>query len=157
MFAVRLAEPSDARAAADVLRRSITELCEADHRGDSDTIAKWLANKRPQDFLRWLANPDHFCVVAAADTRLLGVGLLHRSGEIRLCYLLPGMQRKGIGRALCEVMEAQAKAWGLRALRLESSASARPFYETLGFRSTGCARPGFGCTYCHPYEKELTQ
>lgn len=152
---MRRAEPTDAQAAADVLRRSITELCVLDHQGDADTIAKWLANKRPQDFLSWLASSDNFCVVAEAETQVVGVGLLHRSGEIRLCYLAPGAQRKGIGKAIYRALEEQARTWGLTALRLESSVAARPFYEALGFRTAGTATPGFGISHCHPYDKRL--
>ena len=155
MIAVRQAEPRDAQAAADVLCRSITELCVLDHRGDPDTLTKWLANKRPENFLSWLANIDNFCVLGEADGQVVGVGLLHRSGEIRLCYLAPGAQRRGIGKAIYLALEVQAKAWGLRTLRLESTVSARQFYEALGFRSAGIATPGFGISHCHPYEKEL--
>jgi len=155
MFAVRHAHPRDAQAATDVLRRSITELCALDHRGDSDTLGKWLANKTPQDFLSWLASDDNFCVVAEADSHVVGVGLLHRSGEIRLCYLAPGAQRKGIGKAIYLALEEQAKAWGLRTLRLESTVSARQFYERQGFLSAGTVTPGFGISHCHPYEKQL--
>jgi GNAT superfamily N-acetyltransferase len=155
MIAVRQAGPRDAEAAAAVLRRSITELCALDHRGDADTLAKWLANKRPQNFLSWLANGDNFCVVAEADRQMVGVGLLHRSGEIRLCYLAPGAQRKGIGKAIYLALEEQARAWELRTLRLESTVSACQFYEALGFRSAGMPTPGFGISHCHPYEKQL--
>jgi GNAT superfamily N-acetyltransferase len=155
MIAVRQAEPRDAQAAADVLHRSITELCAPDHRGDTDTLAKWLANKRPQDFLSWLASSDNFCVIAEAGREVVGVGLLHRSGEIRLCYLAPGAQRKGIGKAIYLALETQARSWGLRILKLESTVSARQFYEALGFRPAGMATPGFGISHCHPYEKRL--
>jgi len=155
MIAVRQAEPRDAQAAADVLRRSITELCALDHRGDADTLGRWLANKTPQNFLSWLGSDDNFCVVAEANNQVVGVGLLHRSGEIRLCYVAPGAQRKGIGKAIYLALEEQAKAWRLRTLRLESTVSARQFYEALGFRSAGMATPGFGISHCHPYEKQL--
>jgi GNAT superfamily N-acetyltransferase len=141
---VRQAEPKDAHAAAEVLRRSITELCVADHRGDLDTIEKWLANKTPQNILAWLANDDNFCVVADENDRLAGIGLLHREGEIRLCYLAPGEQRRGIGKAIYLALEAKAKAWGVHKLRLESTVAARSFYERLGYRAAGAARPGFG-------------
>jgi GNAT superfamily N-acetyltransferase len=155
MTVVRRADPRDAQAATDVLRRSITELCVLDHRGDADTLGKWLANKTPQNFLLWLASDDNFCVVAEADSQVVGVGLLHRSREIRLCYLAPGAQGKGIGKAIYLSLEEQAKALGLGILRLESTVSAREFYERQGFRSTGTATPGFGISHCHPYEKEL--
>ncbi len=155
MVAVRKAEPKDAAAAAEVLRRSITELCTLDHHGDADTLAKWLANKTPRDFLSWLAKEDHFCVVAEANDQIMGVGLLHRSGEVRLCYLAPGAQGRGSGKAIHAALEKKARAWGLKRLHLESTVSARPFYERVGYRPAGAAKPGFGISHCHPYEKML--
>ncbi len=155
MIAVRKAEPKDAETAAEVLRRSITELCALDHHGDADTLAKWLANKTPQNFLSWLAKEDNFCVVAEANGQIVGVGLLHRSGEVRLCYLAPGVQGQGLGKAIHLALEEKARAWGLRRLYLESTVSARLFYERVGYRSAGAAKPGFGISHCHPYEKTL--
>ena len=155
MAAVRKAEPRDAEAAAVVLRRSITELCTLDHQGDADTLAKWLANKTPGDFLSWLAAEDNFCVVAETNKQIMGVGLLHRGGEVRLCYLAPGAQGQGSGKAILGVLEEKAREWGLRRLHLESTVSARPFYERAGYRSAGGAKPGFGISHCHPYEKIL--
>jgi len=156
MLDVRCARPEDADAAADLLRRSITELCAADHRGDADTLSKWLANKTPSHVLEWLANKDQYCVIAENDSRLLGIGLIHRSGEIRLCYLAPGNQGRGIGKAICLALETQARTWGLRELRLESTLSARSFYERLGYRAAGAATRGFGLSHCHPYAKTLS-
>ena len=153
--AVRKAEPKDAEAATAVLRRSITELCTLDHHGDVDTLAKWLANKTTRDFLSWLAAEDNFCVVAEANDRIMGVGLLHRSGEVRLCYLAPGAQGRGSGKAILGALEEKAREWGLRKLHLESTVSARPFYERVGYRSRGAAKAGFGISHCHPYEKIL--
>jgi len=155
MVAVRRAEPRDAEAAATVLRRSITELCTLDHHGDADTLAKWLENKTPGDFLSWLAAEDNFCVVTEANGQIMGVGLLHRSGEVRLCYLAPGAQGRGSGNAILGMLEEKAREWGLRRLHLESTVSARPFYERVGYRSRGAAKPGFGISHCHPYEKIL--
>jgi GNAT superfamily N-acetyltransferase len=155
MFTVREAQKSDAEVAVDVVRRSITESCTADHRGDADTIAKWLSNKTVQHFVSWLENADNFCVIAEASSCLLGVGLLQRSGEIVLFYLTPSAQRQGIGKAIHFALEAKAKAWGLRELKLDSTLLACPFYERLGYRSAGGARPRFGVLQSYPYEKTL--
>jgi GNAT superfamily N-acetyltransferase len=157
MVAVRKAEPRDAEAAATLLRRSITELCTLDHHGDADTLAEWLANKTTRDFLSWLVAEDNFCVVAETNDQIRGVGLLHRSGEVRLCYLAPGAQGRGLGKAILGVLEEKAREWGLRRLHLESTVSARPFYERVGYRAAGAAKPGFGISHCHPYEKILAQ
>jgi quinol monooxygenase YgiN len=39
---IRAARPEDAPAACDVLRRSITELCGADHHDDPEILRRWL-------------------------------------------------------------------------------------------------------------------
>jgi len=45
---IRDARVVDAPAARQVLRRSIIELCVADHRNDPAILTKWLANKTPE-------------------------------------------------------------------------------------------------------------
>jgi len=51
VIAVREAEAGDADAVIEVVRTSITQLCAADHRDDPETLATWLANKTPANFL----------------------------------------------------------------------------------------------------------
>jgi GNAT superfamily N-acetyltransferase len=155
MTTVREAQPQDAEAAVAVVRASIEALCTADHRNDPETLSQWLANKTPQSFRTWIANPDNFFVVALDGERLIGVGLLRREGEIVLFYLQPGTQRRGIGSALYEALEGKAIDWGLRELHLGSTCMARPFYESRGFRATGPARHRFGLLQSYPYEKRL--
>ena len=155
MVTVRRAEPRDAEAAVDVVRRSITELCGADHKGDPDTLGKWLSNKTPRHFLGWLENRDNFCAVAVEGDAILGVALINRGGEISLFYLAPNVQRRGIGRALYAALEEQARKWELESLHLNSTVGARAFYEALGFEPTGCARTHFGVMCCDEYRKPL--
>ncbi|MCW6512435.1 hypothetical protein [Lichenifustis flavocetrariae] len=45
---VRQARSDDAEAAWAVLRRSILDLCQADHGHDAATLEHWLANKTPE-------------------------------------------------------------------------------------------------------------
>jgi hypothetical protein len=47
---IRNAVPEDAAAACEVMRRSIAELCVADHRNDPAILERWLANKTPDIF-----------------------------------------------------------------------------------------------------------
>lgn len=155
MIVVRHAEPEDAKAAIQVVRYSIEELCIVDHHNDADTLAHWLANKTPEHFRNWIANSDNFCVVAEEAGSVRGVGLLHRSGEIRLFYLDPGVQRRGIGRAIHSALEKQARVWKLPKLHLDSTVNARPFYEAIGYKSAGAAKHRFDALQCYPYEKVL--
>jgi GNAT superfamily N-acetyltransferase len=155
MINIRPAEPNDADAAVDVLRQSITELCRADHQGDAAALAQWLANKTPHNFRAWLANPNNFCVVAEEGDSLLGVGMLGRDGRIHLLYLRPGVQRRGIGKAIYRAMEQKARAWELRRVFLESTTAACAFYQSMGFMRTRDAVHGFGVTPSRAYEKTL--
>jgi GNAT superfamily N-acetyltransferase len=155
MVTVRAAQARDAEAAVDVVRRSIIELCTADHSGDVDTLTKWLANKTPQHFLTWLANENNFCVIAVEHGEVLGVALVNRSGEISLFYLAPHVQRRGIGRVLHATLEEKARNWNLEKLHLNSTFVARHFYEALGYVPAGTAKSHFGVLHCYPYEKML--
>jgi GNAT superfamily N-acetyltransferase len=155
MIVIRRAEESDAAAAIDVVRRSISQLCAADHHNDEKTLATWLANKTSQNFLAWLADSDNFCVVAESSSCLSGVGVVHRRGEILLFYLPPGSQRQGIGKKIHAALEEKANQWGLASLRLDSTALACPFYEALGYRPLGPAVPRFGVLQTYPYAKQL--
>ena len=154
-LSVRLATPADAEVVIAVVRESITRLCVADHRDEPLTLELWLRNKTTKYFLRWIADPDNHLVVAELDSAIGGVACLHRSGELRLCYVAPGRQRVGIGAALMVAVEAQARAWGLDKLTLNSTTGARPFYEHHGYRPTYGPICGIGRSVCFPYEKTL--
>jgi len=155
LFTVRPAQATDAEQAVEVVRASIRELCAADHRGDAETMAKWLSNKTVPHFVSWMSSDDKFFVIGEIGDRVSGVGLLHRSGEINLLYLAPGAQRQGLGTAIHLALEEKARAWELQELKLDSTALACPFYERLGYQSAGAARPRFGVLQSYPYRKVL--
>ena len=152
---VRAVRERDAQAAVDVIRESISTLCEADHRSDPDTLAQWLANKTANRFRTWIARPDRYTVVAEFDGRLCGVGMLGSAGEVYLRYVHPNYTRLGVGRSLLGAMEARARALGLDRLYLNATSSAMAFYEAMGFRRAGPSRTGFGVTRTNPCDKRL--
>ena len=151
MSSVRPAVPADAEAAVEVVRRSIVELCVADHRNDAETLAQWVANKTVEQFRAWISSQHHCCMVAEDESGICGVD----DGEIQLCYLRPGAQHRGHGKALLQRLETQAKAWGLTRVRLRSTSPARAFYERHGYRSAGDPGRGFGISRPIPYAKDL--
>jgi GNAT superfamily N-acetyltransferase len=153
---VRPAGASDAVEAIEVVRSSIRELCVADHENDPYTLDHWLANKTWANFTTWIQNPDNVCVVAEMRDRIAGVGLLHRSGEIRLFYIAPGSQRLGIGGAICTALEECARSWKLPALHLCSTSAARAFYEAHGFGPSGPPTHRYGTLSCFPYRKSIS-
>jgi GNAT superfamily N-acetyltransferase len=84
-----------------------------------------------------------------------GVGLLTRSGDLNLCYVRPGAQGLGIGRAILESLEEQARSWGVSEVRVLSSIGAREFYGHHGYVADGAPRPAYGVVHDIPYRKRL--
>ncbi len=152
---VRGATPADTEGALAVVHQSITLLCAADHQNDTAALERWLANKTPEHFARWLADPDCNLLVAELDGHVRGLGQIGRTGKIYLCYVQPGFERKGVGGALLGALEARAHAWGLPEVSLDSTAEARPFYECHGYESTGDPVCGCGSVRCYPFKKAL--
>lgn len=128
---IRAAKPEDAAAACTVLRRSIAELCHADHSGDDVLLGKWLSNKTVENVTRWIAQ-SHFLVAEEAGT-LLGVAAMNPAGKITLNYVLPEARFCGVSKALVQQLEGQARILGLRECVLETTQTARRFYESLGY------------------------
>ena len=152
---VRPATAQDAALVIEVVRQSITVSCEADHKNDGATLDRWLANKKPESFESWIANPENFCVVAESEGGVRGVGLLHCGGEVRLFYMSPGYQHRGLGRRIHSALESHALSLGLPKLRLESTLLACKFYEALGYIPAGTEKSLFGVLRVYPYEKPL--
>ena len=152
---VRRAAAQDVAASVALLIASITSLCVEDHANDPATLARWLSNKTVPSFEQWLADPENVIVIAELGSVLCGVGLLHSSGAIRLCYVLPGKQHQGVGRALIQRLEAEATRRGVVQLVLTSTVGARRFYAGLGFAPNGPARTGIGVLTQYPYVKPL--
>jgi len=71
---IRDAVPEDASAACEVLRRSISELCGADHRNDPEILTRWLANKTPEIVGSWIIEPGNSVLVAVEDGCIFAVG-----------------------------------------------------------------------------------
>jgi len=124
---VRPASEADAIAACNVLRRSIRELCVADHGDDDHILSAWLANKTPDNVRTWIVSPSYFCVVAVEGPEVRGFGMVQRDGEIQLCYLVPEVQYLGVGKLLLHALEEQAVRWGLDRVFLTSSITAKKF------------------------------
>ena len=155
-ISTRLATAEDAHEATLVLRRSITELCVADHQHDAPTLERWLRNKTPENFENWRADPDNWTVLAELAGAIAGVAMLHRSGEVRLCYVRPDCVRMGVGRALLQTLEAQARHWQIATLKLNSSLTARHFYERCGFLLAGDPVPYYGVLGGYPFVRSLS-
>lgn len=74
-------------------------------------------------------------VLAFSGTELVGCGALHfyspATGEIRSLAVAPGAKSRGIGRALVEALEADARQFGLHAIFAFTYVDR--FFRKLGF------------------------
>ncbi len=57
--------------------------------------------------------------------------------ELEGLFVEPSEWRKGIGLALVEAIEREAKAWGANRLHVVANRKVRGFYEAAGFGSVG--------------------
>ena len=130
---VRLATSEDAEEGIEVLHRSITDLCALDHGNDRAELSEWLENKTIETWAQWLADPDIFLFVAEIDRRIVGVSMMTTTGEIRLNYVSPDMQYRGISKAMMQAMEVAATERGLICCTLTSTRTAKDFYLSLGY------------------------
>lgn len=153
-FTIRPAVPDDAFAACAVLRRSITECCVMDHRGDAAVLANWLGNKTPQNVASWFSAATNFSLVAEQGGEVVGVCLLTQAGKLSLCYVLPEFLHTGIGKAMLLGAEDQALCWGISTLRLHSTSSARDFYARNGYYYAGKEKSCYGVE-CDFFWKKL--
>jgi GNAT superfamily N-acetyltransferase len=151
---IRDATPEDAIAACQTMRRSIAELCVADHHNDPDILQRWLNNKTPEIFRTWI-KPNHSLLVAVEDNNILAVGNVTGAGKITLNYVLPDARFQGVSSALLTALEHRARERGNETCELESTETARRFYLARGYSEVGTASAKFGTAGGYPMTKRL--
>jgi GNAT superfamily N-acetyltransferase len=154
---IRDAVTEDADAACDVLRRSIAELCAADHRNDPAIVERWLANKTPETFRTWLDQANNTALVAVEDGRVLAVGSVTDEGEIGLNYVSPDARFRGVSRALLRALEVRAAERGNARCTLISTETALSFYRARGYSDEGPPVGAFGTLAGYPMARVLLQ
>jgi len=98
----------DAPAACQVMRRSIAELCVADHQNDEAILTRWLGNKTPEIFASWIRQPDNSLArrrEAATSLRWARSPTRARSPQLRFAGCEVSRRQSGIARAL------EARLW----------------------------------------------
>jgi GNAT superfamily N-acetyltransferase len=152
---IRDARPEDAAAACDVLRRSIVELCVADHHGDPVILQQWLANKTPETIAAWISNANNTTLVAVEGDAILAVGLVTVTGLIQVNYVSPDGRFRGISRAMMTALEGRARQYGATECTLISTETARRFYHAGGYAENGPPQCKFGTQGSYPMSKSL--
>jgi GNAT superfamily N-acetyltransferase len=151
---IRDAVPEDASAACRIIRRSIAELCAADHHNDRAILRRWLSNKTPEIFKTWIKRHNSL-LVAVENNNILAVGCVTNQGEITLNYVSPDVRFLGISSALLGALERRAREHGNEQCMLDSTETARRFYLARGYSEDGSASAKFGTAGGYPMIKRL--
>ncbi|MGL4574824.1 MAG: GNAT family N-acetyltransferase [Burkholderiaceae bacterium] len=152
-FNVRPACLEDAAPAAATVRDSITQLCVEDHCSDPDVLAKWLANKTPSYFERWIGAADQtFLVADNGAGAILGVADLSAESELLLLYVSPSARGSGVSTALLSAVEQIAARQGMKRVWLHATKTAQPFYLKRGYVKLRSFTSRFGTA--DPWEME---
>lgn len=98
-------------------------------------VAAWAGrHPGPERFLARVAKGDRILVaVNGADVPVAYV-LAETDGHLVMLYCHPDHAGRGLGFALLEAAEAEARAGGITRLYAEASELARPVFERAGYR-----------------------
>ncbi len=131
-YEIRPAVPDDAAAVSSLVHLSFQALGavnwspEATQRFYAESMPSALADKLEAAL---------FGAVATGDDALAGFVMLRLPNRLDILFVHPDHLRKGIGRALWEAARAHVEAHhrDIKTIELNSTAYARPFYQSLGF------------------------
>lgn len=137
---IRTATPADAEAVRQVHRASIEGLGPSAY--TPEQVEAWARGCESADYIASITSDD-LSIVAEDAGGLLGFGTLcfeSPSGyeasvdaEITGVYVRPSVTRNGVGTALLETIEQEARERDFQTLGLTASLNAVPFYEYHGY------------------------
>lgn len=154
VMTIRQATAGDKDRICEVLRRSIEELCVADHKRDAHILGAWLFNKTPESVLKWINDAGQHMLIALNGTTVLGVGAAANSGQILLNYVSPDARFRGVSKAILLDLENHLKQQGNSFSRLTSTRTAHRFYQACGYTDSGPAETS-RAVGGQPMEKQL--
>ncbi len=161
-FAVQRVNPAEIPACVSVIRESFRTV--ADEFGITpENAPRFTAFAVTEERLRYHDTVEHRPMFAAHDgERIVGyVSLVcHEEGTCELGNLavLPSYRHRGIGRALLEAAEEEARERGYSRMTLslvDENTRLREWYESLGFKRTNSVKYDFFPFTCGYMEKEL--
>lgn len=121
----------DLNGVVDLFGRSVRSIARRDY--DEAQIGAWAPEQPDRD--AWTRSLGSGTVlVAEVAGRLAGFAKLDESGSVDLLFVDPEYERQGVASSLMSALLAKACALGAVRLSAEASVTARPFFESQGFR-----------------------
>lgn len=130
---IRPFQPSDAQAIFDLRQETIAKVNAQDY--SPAIIEDWLTTRAVEDFRQ--LKTGHKCLVAVIDNQPVGFceyRLNEKEGEIYRMYIDHTKIKQGIGSKLLAKAEAELIRLGCSKITVESSITARKFYEKKGYK-----------------------
>lgn len=127
-WAIRRAAIGDAQAISGVIVQVLQETNSRDY--SPAIIADVVSNFSPERVVARMSDRQVF--VATELGKVVGTGSLE-AATVRSMFVLPRLQRSGIGRALLDHIESLAKQQGISRLEVPSSIGAEGFYRRMGY------------------------
>jgi N-acetylglutamate synthase-like GNAT family acetyltransferase len=78
--------------------------------------------------------PKNYVLVYEKNGEVSGLGALQEGAQMRWLYVDPAKQRQGIGKALVNELEKEAKRRGYNKVILKSYYESESFYEKMGYK-----------------------
>jgi N-acetylglutamate synthase-like GNAT family acetyltransferase len=130
MLKIRRAQPEDCHSIANVHAAAVKGINTTLY--TPEEIQAWAVPRKPESYAEAIRSKEF--VVAEDGGAIVGFGVLNQeTAEVEAVYVIPGAGRRGIGREILQKLEEKASALGLKALRLNASLNAAPFYEKAGY------------------------
>lgn len=130
MVRIRSIQPGEAPLLLELFRETIRRVNARDY--SPEQIAAWASDEI--DEAAWEGRfAGRFVAVAEWDGQLAGFAELEPDGHLDRFYVSADHQRRGVGRALLDAVEEEARRLGIGRLVVEASITARPFFEAGGF------------------------
>jgi putative acetyltransferase len=127
----RLATINDMEQLMQLFRDTILTINSKDY--NDEQVNAWAATSKNIDRLKTKIKEDHF-IVAETDTIIVGFSSITSSGYLDFMYVHKDHQRKGIANKLLNEIKIQAIKWNLAEITTDASITAKPFFESHGFK-----------------------
>lgn len=129
MIKLRPYSPSDLNELYQLFYDTVHRVNSRDY--NPQQIAVWAPREPLQSLVGELES--NFTRIATLDDQIVGFVELTPHGLVKGLFTHHQMQGRGVGKLLLEAVIDEAKRTGIKELYLESSLTARSFYEKMGF------------------------
>jgi putative acetyltransferase len=136
-LSLRQATEADRRELWRIHAAAVASLCQGSY--TSLEVRTWVDLLRPEGYLR--ADVPRTVLVAERRRGPVGFGQLDPElGELEALYVEPLEAGHGVGSTLLSALEALAWRAGAKAVNLDASLNAEPFYQARGYMRLHAAK-----------------